>query len=309
MNQSHQNLLQWYKINGREKLPWRNTDNIYHIYISEIMLQQTQTSRVAKHFYPKFLKKFPTFHALAGANIDDVLAFWSGLGYYQRARNLHQCAKECVNNNFPKSIKALTKLPGIGRYTASALCSFGYNQKVPVVDTNISRVLKRYFALKESSQSLIWQKAETFLNRKNPKQHNLALMDLGALICTPKEPKCLLCPLITTCKGKNEPMLYVQTKKSHYETKILHLGIYIEKENIALYKSQEKLYKGLLVLPETNSRGNHLGTFKHSYTKFRLTIHIYKVPKPKKDAIWVKLGNISAAPISSLTRKALKFLD
>lgn len=303
----HKLLLEWYEIYKRDALSWRKTNNVYHIYISEIMLSQTQTSRVNEYFYPKFLEHFPTLKILANATQDEVLALWSGLGYYSRARNLHKCAKLCEKKGLPSDIKSLQKLPGIGKYTASAICSFGYNQQVAVVDTNIKRVLKRYFAL-HTHESKIWQVAEEFLNKKEPKKHNLALMDLGALVCKPKNPTCFSCPLKLTCKGKNEPEIYSQSKKIQYEKKELHLGVCIKKDKIALYKSYEKLYKGLLVLPQTTSKKTKLGFFKHSYTKYRLEVYLYKTNKPKKEPIWLNLNATKTAPISSLTKKALKFL-
>ncbi|WP_024953524.1 A/G-specific adenine glycosylase [Sulfurospirillum arcachonense] len=271
------------------------------------MLQQTQVSRVQEHFYPLFLKKYPTLKALAGAKIDDVLASWSGLGYYSRARNLHKSAILCKEDGLPKSMKELQTLFGVGRYTASAICSFGYHQKVPVVDTNISRVLKRYFALLD--EKLIWQMAEKFLNPNEPTKHNLALMDLGSLICTPTNPQCKECPLSFTCKGKNEPELYTKKKKTQYENLELFLGVCIQNNKIALSKSQTKLYKGLLVLPETEPlEENFIASFKHSYTKYRITVNLYKTKTYDENSIWLEAEEMDEAPISSMTKKALKLL-
>jgi A/G-specific adenine glycosylase len=193
-NYSQNKLLAWYNTDGRHELPWRNTDNIYHIYLSEIMLQQTQVNRVRDEYYSQFLDKFPSLKALAEARLDDVLAAWSGLGYYSRARNLKKTA-ELSQGNLPHTQKELLKFPGIGKYTASAICSFGHHQNIPVVDTNIARVIKRFFALLNPQENLIWEYATQFVNEKNPRSHNLALMDLGSLVCLPKNPQCNLCPL------------------------------------------------------------------------------------------------------------------
>ncbi|MEA3523199.1 MAG: A/G-specific adenine glycosylase, partial [Campylobacterota bacterium] len=188
-------LLEWYETYGRHELPWRNTDNIYHIYLSEIMLQQTQVNRVRDEYYPQFLERFPSLHVLANAEQNDVLSAWSGLGYYSRARNLHSSAK-LSTKGLPSTQKELIKLPGIGKYTASAICSFGHNQNIPVVDTNIARVIKRFFALLNPPDKTTWKNASDFVNSKDPRHHNLALMDLGSLICLPKNPKCEECPLL-----------------------------------------------------------------------------------------------------------------
>lgn len=309
MKKVHRLLLEWYEVHKRDDLAWRKSDDIYRIYISEIMLQQTQVSRVHEYFYPKFLKHFPSLKALAKASEEEVLGVWSGLGYYSRARNLYKCAKICHALGLPKDIKALLKLPGIGKYTASAICSFGYNQVVPVVDTNIKRVLKRYFAFLHVKEAKIWKTAKDFLNQKEPKKHNLALMDLGSLICTPKNPSCSSCPLFFTCKGKDDPLKFTQNKKSVYEKKELHLGVCIKNQKIALYKSQENLYKGLLILPNTTTKKIKIATFKHSYTKYRLNVHLYQDPKPQNGANWLELKELNSAPISSLTKKAIGLLD
>ena len=178
MKKSQDKLLEWYKIYGRHSLPWRNTDDMYHIYLSEIMLQQTQVNRVMEEYYPQFLEKFPSLKILAEANQEDVLSAWSGLGYYSRARNLHKTAQLCPDI-LPNTQEELLELPGIGRYTASAICSFGHNQTIPVVDTNIARVIKRFFALLNPKDATIWNSATSFVNTKQPRHHNLALMDLG----------------------------------------------------------------------------------------------------------------------------------
>lgn len=301
-------LLKWYETFGRHDLPWRKTDNIYHIYLSEIMLQQTQVSRVEEEYYPQFLAKFPTLQSLAQAQLSEVLASWSGLGYYSRARNLHATAK-IVSEGFPRDLKELVKLPGIGRYTASAICSFGYQQNVPVVDTNIARVIKRVFALLDPIEKEVWEKAELLLNPKAPREHNLALMDLGSMICVPKKPKCKECPLAFMCEGKTEPELYTKVKKKEYEAMNLFYGLIVKEEKIALKLSQGPMYKNMLELPNVEPiEENLIGVYTHSYTKYRLSVHLYEVQEVSEDLEWFDLDDIHSAPISSLTKKALRFI-
>lgn len=302
----HSDLLNWYEKYGREHLPWRNTRNIYHIYISEIMLQQTQVSRVMNEFYPNFLEKFPTLEILANAPIDDVLASWSGLGYYSRARNIHKTANESPLK-LPNEMKKLLKLPGIGKYTASAICSFGYEQNVSVVDTNIARVLKRYCGFIDVKDEVVWNSADTLLNHIEPRSHNLALMDLGSMVCTPTNPKCEECPIETNCKGKENPEIYTKKKKTIYEAMDLFFAICIKNNKIALRKSTGNMYKGMLELPSTDPIDENLmATYKHSYTKYRLSIYLYRVEEIDEDEIiWTSMAEIDTFPISSLTKKAI----
>jgi len=307
MKKTHTSLLTWYEKEGRHELPWRNTQELYHVYLSEIMLQQTQVNRVRDEYYPQFLAKFPTLDALADAPLDDVLSAWSGLGYYRRARNLHLSAKES-QGELAQSVDSLMQLPGVGRYTASAVCCFGLSQTIPVVDTNIARVLKRFFSLLNVTDKKIWQKAEEFVNEKKPRDHNLALMDLGSLLCLPKNPKCLECPLQTQCLGKETPELYTKVKKKEYISMELFFGICIQNEKIALQISDTNMYKDMLVLPSVEPiEENFLGSFKHSYTKYKLDVKLYHVEELEGTFSWIDLADFDDAPISSLTKKAKKF--
>ena len=302
--QVQKKLLTWYEEHGRHTLPWRKTKDIYHIYLSEIMLQQTQVNRVRDEYYPQFLAKFPTLDVLGNATLDDVLAAWSGLGYYSRARNLHKTAQLC-QDTLPKTNKELLALPGIGKYTASAICSFGYEQSISVVDTNIARVLKRYFALLHVKDITIWQYAQKLLNHVQPRSHNLALMDLGSIVCLPKNPKCKECPLADSCQGKDEPQLYTLKKKKEYESLELFYGICIKNDKIALTPATGNMYKNMLELPSIDPiEENFLGSFKHSYTKYRLHVKLYRVEN-FDNTIWIETNSLHTAPISSLTKKAL----
>lgn len=305
---THNNLLTWYEKDGRSELPWRNTSDIYHVYVSEIMLQQTQVSRVMQEYYPKFLERFPTLESLSKASVEEVFALWSGLGYYRRATNLHNTAK-LTQKGLPNTQEELLKLPGIGRYTASAICSFGYSQRVSVVDTNIARVLARYFGKTERKEKELWQLADNFLNKKETRSHNLALMDLGSLLCLPKNPKCKSCPLQNNCIGSESPELYYKKKVVNYIDKTLYFGVCVEDEKIAMYTSNDGMYKGMLELASLESSNDSmdlLGTFKHSVTHFRLEIYVYDLKRVNEDVIWIDMNKLDEAPISSLTRKALE---
>ena len=272
------------------------------------MLQQTQVSRVEEEYYPRFLKRFPTLQDLANASLDEVLSLWSGLGYYRRAKNLHKSAIE-AQPSLPKTQKELLALPGIGAYTASAICSFGYEQNVPVVDTNIARVFKRFFALQNPKEKEIWSYAEKFLNHEESRHHNLALMDLGSLVCTPKEPTCKLCPLESQCQGKDNPHFYTQVKKKESIAMDLFYGICIKDNKVALQLSTSNMYKNMLVLPEVDPiEEDFLGSFKHAYTKYRLTVKLYSIEEVEGDVVWLTQEEFAQAPISSLTKKAQKFM-
>ncbi|MCX6053031.1 MAG: A/G-specific adenine glycosylase [Campylobacterales bacterium] len=304
-------LLDWYEIHGRKDLPWRDASDIYHVYVSEVMLQQTQVKRVLEEYYFQFLEKFPSFLALAQAPLEEVFGMWSGLGYYRRAKNLHESAKLCVDA-FPQDLKSLQKLPGVGRYTASAICSFGYHQSVSVVDTNIARVLARFFGEEDAKEAYLWELADKFLNSSNPTSHNLALMDLGAMVCLPKNPACGKCPFIANCKGSSEPDKYYKTQKKNYENKKLHFGICERDGKIAMNRSGEGMYKDMLELPNIDSTWhveNLLGTFPHAVTKYRLEVNIYRVDFVEEDVFWIALDSLDGAGISSMTKKALKLYN
>jgi len=189
-------LLAWYKRNARV-LPWRQTRNPYAILVSEFMLQQTQVSRVVEYF-PRFMARFPTVASLAAARPKAVMEQWDGLGYYARARNLHKLAKQVAEtgDRIPDDPEDLRTLPGVGRYTAGAVACFAYEKPVPTVDTNVRRVLERAFGSKD-----VWELAEQLVPKKVERawRFNQALMELGALVCTARKPKCPECPVRSDC--------------------------------------------------------------------------------------------------------------
>ena len=276
----HKALLSWYDKNGRKNLPWRTfgtplcderlrgIDAAYGVYISEIMLQQTQVNRVLENFYFPFLQKFPNLQSLANADESEILKAWQGLGYYSRARNLKLCAVSCVarfNGHLPENVSELTGLEGIGAYTAGAIACFGYKKAVGFIDGNIKRVFSRLFALVNPTQSLLQSKANELLCEQNAFDYNQALIDLGALVCTPKLARCALCPLDEWCVGKNAPQKYPQSKKIEYERLNLSLFVVRLGDKIALQKSRQNLYKGLYNLPQMQARQSF--EFSHKQTR------------------------------------------
>jgi A/G-specific adenine glycosylase len=196
-------LLRWYRKNGRS-LPWRNEKDPYKILVSEVMLQQTQVSRVLLK-YPEFLAKYPTFRRLAQARVSDVIRTWRGMGYNNRAIRLRSLAQTVVRDfggRLPETVEALQTLPGIGRYTSHAIACFAFGQRVPIVDTNIARVFNRLFPARRRPTRLtreIWTLAEDQLPRSNVHDWNQGLMDLGAMVCTVSKPRCESCPLKASC--------------------------------------------------------------------------------------------------------------
>lgn len=198
-------LIKWYHKNKRH-LPWRDTQNPYLIWISEVILQQTRVIQ-GLDYYLRFIRKLPDIQSLATVSEDEVLKLWQGLGYYTRARNLHAAAKNIVhyfNGKFPDNYTDILKLKGIGKYTAAAVASFAFNEPVPVVDGNVCRVLSRLYAINypadsAEGQKLIYSLAEKIIDKKNPGIFNQAIMEFGALQCVPQNPDCSKCPLNKKC--------------------------------------------------------------------------------------------------------------
>jgi A/G-specific adenine glycosylase len=208
-------IIRWQKGHGRHTLPWQNTSDPYRVWLSEIMLQQTQVATVVE-YYGRFLERFPSVAALAAADEDAVLGLWSGLGYYSRARNLHRCAQDVValhGGHFPRTAAQLQTLPGIGRSTAAAIASFCFGERVAILDGNVKRVLTRVLGFsadlaKTTNERALWAQATELLPhnhlQKSMPRYTQGLMDLGATICTGRQPKCLLCPVQRLCTGRAE---------------------------------------------------------------------------------------------------------
>jgi A/G-specific adenine glycosylase len=220
-------VVRWQRTHGRNALPWQNTRDPYRVWLSEIMLQQTQVSAVLA-YYARFLQRFPDVAALAGAPLDDVLALWSGLGYYSRARNLHQCAQQVVQRHagaFPRSARELQELPGIGPSTAAAISSFCFGERAAILDGNVKRVLTRFLGFgadlsASANERILWDQARALLPARDLQEtmprYTQGLMDLGATVCLPRNPSCLICPVQSQCVAAREgrPEAYpVKTRK------------------------------------------------------------------------------------------------
>ena len=270
-------IYKWYLKYGRHDLPWRQTNDAYSIYLSEIMLQQTQVKTVLERFYFPFLERFPTLKSVAQAPLDDVLKMWEGLGYYTRAKNLHHTAMAC-HGDLPHNSEELIGLRGIGKSTAHAICSFAYHQALPILDANVKRILCRYFALDVKDEKVLWQKAWDLLNVNYPYEHNQAMMDIGSLICTPKNPNCLQCPLNVTCQGKVAPENYpLSLRKAKIPTKNRFALVTLQKERLGLIQRKERLLQGLWGFPQTDTcpiNGKNLGSVSHTYSHFKLHLEV-----------------------------------
>ncbi|MDD3342563.1 MAG: A/G-specific adenine glycosylase [Sulfurospirillaceae bacterium] len=302
-------LLTWYKAHGRHNLPWRNTRDAYHIYLSEIMLQQTQVKTVLERFYFPFLERFPTLQSIADAPLDDVLKMWEGLGYYTRARNLHHTALTC-KGVLPSSPEELGGLKGIGKSTAHAICTFAYHQALPILDANVKRVLCRFFGLSTRDEKVLWSKAWELLDRDYPYEYNQAMMDLGSMICTSKKPLCSLCPLNTMCKGKKNPENYpLAIKKAKIPTK-KYFALVIEKEGkIALIQRQERLLHGLWGFVQVNEcplNSYSLGTVTHTYSHFKIELHVVKTSLQVKVDGWFGVEELNDVALSTVDKKIIR---
>ncbi|MBT0812541.1 A/G-specific adenine glycosylase [Litoribacter ruber] len=261
MNFKHftRQLLHWYPQNMRD-LPWRNTQNPYIIWLSEIILQQTRVVQGLPYF-ESFLEKYPTVQDLAKAPLDDVLRLWQGLGYYSRARNLHHCAIQVsdeFNGQFPDNYKDLLKLKGVGSYTAAAIASFAYREKVAVVDGNVFRVLARYFGVSEDISSPKGKKeferlANELIPADQPDEFNQAIMEFGALQCTPKNPDCSSCPLQENCLAfQNDLIGELPVKKGKVKVRTRNFVYYAIScgENLMMKKrGGQDIWEGLHDFP------------------------------------------------------------
>jgi len=306
-----QKLHEWYKLNGRHDLPWRQTHDAYKIWISEIMLQQTQVKTVLERYYFPFLEKFPTLEHLANASIDEVLKAWEGLGYYTRARNLHKSAQIC-QVELPKTAKELEKLAGIGQSTAHAIACFAYGEALPILDANVKRILQRYFALKEAKPKELWEYSYRLFDSDNAYDFNQAMMDIGATLCTPKNPRCNECPFESECAGKDEPHLYPTKKpKKAKPTKTPYIVIYQREEQYALFQSDKRLLGGLWGFAQEQTRpskAKKIGEVSHHYSHFALKCKVLLCNGVIKHNRWFSIDEINELPLSGVDRKVLALI-
>lgn len=337
----HAALAQWYAAQGRHDLPWRLTRDPYHIWVSEVMLQQTQVATVRDRFYAPFLAAFPTVEALAAAPREAVMKAWEGLGYYRRAGFLHEAAKRVASNQSPVAslllkrgktseplttdYRLLATLPGIGRNTAHAILAFAHHQPVAILEANVKRIVARIFALETPSDAQLWAGADMLLNKGEAFDYNQAMMDLGAMVCTPKAPHCADCPAATLCAGKANPEAYPQTKiKKKIPTRQVDIRVTMDADGkLYLERRDDALLGGLWgfvqevrsPLPVTSNRDylatTRIGTVTHIYSHFRLegAIYFQQLPHRNRGNSWFTREEIAALPLSKLDHKILTVID
>ena len=308
MKQTHKNILNWYQAHGRLDLPWRTTNDPYHIYLSEVMLQQTQVKTVLERYYFPFLEKFPTLKALGDAPLDDVLKMWEGLGYYNRAKNLHMTAT--LVDELPEAIDELIKLPGIGKNTAHAVAAFAFDQPVPIMEANVKRILCRLNKIKTPNDKELWNIAYKLVDKVNPFDYNQAMMDIGATICNPKNPKCEFCPLNNICKGQKEPTLYPTKKKRVIPTREQNILINVYDDRLSLTQRKGKFLHGLWGFENVEvpmCASEYIGEVTHTYTHFKLICKIYVYYETSAELVrYFSEDEIEKLAISKVDEKIVK---
>jgi len=342
MTRFSERVLHWYASNKRE-LPWRDSPDPYKVWVSEIMLQQTRVETVIPYFN-RWMKQFPTVEKLSYATEQEVLSVWEGLGYYSRVRNLHNAASIVIDQyegRVPKDLSELRKLPGIGRYTASAIASMAFGTDVATLDGNLRRVFARVFNVAEPTdttkgEKILWALAEKNLPNGHAGDYNQALMDLGSLICHPQNPTCSLCPLRGICLGRKlgiqeqRPVKKPKMKVPHYT---VTAGVIWRKGKVLLAKRPSKgLLGGMWEFPGGKvesgesleaclSReimeelgvpirvGGELGTYRHAYTHFRITLHAFTCDILSGDPQALEASELSWVPPSQLGRYPMGKVD
>jgi len=334
-----QRLIDWHRLHGRHDLPWQKTRDPYRVWLSEIMLQQTQVATVIP-YYERFLARFPSLATLAAAPVTAVMENWSGLGYYARARNLHQCAQTVVREHggeFPQTPTALESLPGIGRSTANAIAAFCFDVRAPILDGNVKRVLCRCYGMtgfpgSAVTESRLWELAESLLPASEVATYIQAQMDIGATICTRSKPRCTACPVADLCVAKREGRVAElptpKPKKALPERAVTLLVIQSRDQVLLEQRPPVGIWGGLLSLPEL-PEGNDaaayaaasLGaaitavapapTFTHVFTHFRLRITpllCVAMPLPGVAAPrlrWITRETLAQAALPAPVRKLL----
>jgi A/G-specific adenine glycosylase len=294
-------VIRWQKQHGRHGLPWQGTRDAYRVWLSEIMLQQTQVTAVID-YYHRFLARFPTIRALADAPADDVMQLWAGLGYYARARNLHRAAQTVVAEHggmFPREFDAIHALPGIGRSTAAAISAFAFGERRAILDGNVKRVFARHFGVagdvkSKAVEDALWALAEDELPRKDIEAYTQGLMDLGATLCVRSKPACLLCPVRATCvahaEGRVGELPGKSPKRAVPHREIQMLVLIASGEVLLEKRPQTGIWGGLWSLPEADVAADAteeavkrfaikgraaraLATVEHGFTHYSLSIH------------------------------------
>jgi len=302
-------ILAWYDAHRRD-LPWRKNRDPYRVWISEIMLQQTRVAAVIER-YGEFLRRFPTVENLAAAREASVLAAWSGLGYYRRARMLHAAAKAVAREyggNFPTTVEGWRALPGIGRYTAAAIASIAFDQPAEVVDGNVERVLQRV-AGKRLPEKELWKAADELLDARRPGDFNQAMMELGAVVCTPRAPACLTCPVVELCATRGE--LAATTKPVPQNKRQIHYALHCRDGEVFLLQRAPSmsLMPGMWELPEVtaaNGAAKPLFTLRHSITVTDYTVRVWRAAPPGSNGKWIPVQRLPQVALTGLARKILR---
>ena len=317
-------IIKWHKKFGRHDLPWQKSKDPYHVWVSEIMLQQTQVVTVIS-YYQKFITKFKTIKALAQASEDLVLSMWSGLGFYSRARNLHAASimimKE-YSGHFPDNFQDMIRLPGIGRSTAGAILAFCFNKPYPILDGNVKRVLSRVYGIttpinNSSTEKKLWLLSEKNLPKKNIDIYTQAIMDFGATLCIPKRPICNICPITQSCVAYVNGLATQIPKKNPVkknEIKKTHFYIYEYQKQVFLVKNRSGVWNGLWLPPNEEIKlknkqiikhGHRQSVFSHYKLVFEYTfIKALAKPEIKLKGLWINWQDIQdiglPAPIKKL---------
>ena len=315
------NLVEWYR-GIRRDLPWRKDRDPYRIWISEIMLQQTTVAAVIP-YYERFLKKFPTLEALSVSPIDDVLEFWAGLGYYSRARNLHRASQALIVNGFPRTFSELMELPGFGPYTARAVSSLAFDEKTGVLDGNVIRVLSRMYGRaaeywKPAGRNELQEIADVLAQTDHPADLNQGMMELGATVCTPVYPACLLCPWQKKCVARREGRiaeLPLKKPRKEFEvwvwrpTIVIRKGrVWVEPNSYAPFLKNHDLPPGdVKRLKKAPKSFSFRGGVTH-YDIFVDVIHDPKFSVTKREGRWVPIDAMKKSIPVSLIRKAILFV-
>ncbi|MFZ0734100.1 MAG: A/G-specific adenine glycosylase [Candidatus Sulfotelmatobacter sp.] len=303
-------LLAWYDANARE-LPWREDRDPYRVWLSEIMLQQTRVAAVIEH-YREFLRRFPTVEKLAAAREASVLAAWSGLGYYRRARMLHAAAKVIArerSGKFPETAKEWQDLPGIGRYTAAAIASIAFEEPVAVVDGNVERVLQRVSGERLGGEKL-WSAAGNLLDGARAGDFNQAMMELGATVCTPRAPQCLMCPVVGLCATRGE--IGGLAKRVRQKKREIHYGLDLRNGSVFLVQRPRdaSLMAGMWELPEIPAPTDHAKpvlTVRHSITVTDYTVRVWRTKLSREvGGDRVALERLLRVALTGLARKILR---